>query len=556
MGSFVYLGPVLPVVAAALVVHLVFKRDETSTLSRLLGLLLGVPTCIHVLFSDKSEAIALGFLKDLAYFYSTLGLSILLYRLSPWHPIARYPGPILCKVSKLYWTAIARKGQQHRLLAKLHKQYGDIVRIGPNEVSIANASAIDPLMGAQGVPKGQSWSGRLPRNALPNLVGIRDKKEHARRRKTWQRALNPTSIKYYEGFLSSRTQQMVDLLAQKVPGPINMSEWMGYYTFDIMGDIVFGDGPEMMKNGDSNNLWHLLEESQKTLFLFGLVPWLGQLMLQVGKVIPLLPGITNYRNYTIGRVVERRQRGSPNRDLFHYLMDDDGVLEDKPTAAEVMSDSALAIIAGADTTTSGISSFLYFITRYPKVYQKVQEEVDSLGGDLTSSEKQAKLTYLNATINESLRLLPPVQSGSQREVPRGSGVVMIGPYELPEGTAAFIPFSLVQRDQRNFSPCPEMFLPERWLSKDLREKLEPDLFNEKVPYRLNQSAFLPFSYGPANCVGKQLAYVEMRMAICLLLHRFTLRFAPGYNPSQYEDEFRDYYIVVKGDLPILLTIRN
>jgi cytochrome P450 len=101
-----------------------------------------------------------------------------------------------------------------------------------------------------------------------------------------------------------------------------------------------------------------------------------------------------------------------------------------------------------------------------------------------------------------------------------------------------------------------MFLPERWLSKDLREKLEPDLFNDKAPYALNQTAFLPFSYGPANCVGKQLAYVEMRMTLCHLLHRFTLKFAPGYNPWQYEENYHDHYIVVKGPLPVVLESRQ
>lgn len=546
----------IPILVAAIAVHLIFKRDETHTLPRLVKLLLGVPASIHALFRHKSEHTALEFFKSLSFFYFMLGLSISLYRLSPWHPIAQYPGPLLCKISKIYWALVTRDGQQHKLLAVLHRQYGEIVRIGPNEVSIVNASAIDPLMGSPGVPKGQFWEGRLPHNALSNLVGVRNKKEHSRRRKVWQRALNPNSIKYYEGFIYMRTQQMVDLLAQKTSGPVDMSEWMGYYTFDIMGDLVFGEGPEMMKNGDNDNLWHLLEDSQKTLFCLSLIPWFGKLMHRIGKMIPFLPGIKKYRNYAVTRTLERKNQGSPNKDLFHYLMDEDGLLEAKPTIAEVLSDSSLAIIAGADTTSSVLSSFLYLIMRHPKAYRRVQEEVESLGSDLARPEKQAKLAYLNAAINECLRLLPPVQSGSQREIPSGFGSAMIGPYELPEGTAASVPFCLVHKDHRNFLPCPELFLPERWLSQEKRETLEPNFFNDRVPYILNQSAFLAFSYGPANCVGRQLAYVEMRMAICLLLDRFMLKFAPGYNPSRYEDEFRDYYIVVKGSLPVLLTLRQ
>ncbi|KXN81314.1 Cytochrome P450 67, partial [Leucoagaricus sp. SymC.cos] len=552
--------------------HLAFQRDETLHLPRILNLLLGVPTAVYTFFGDKSQGVTYGFLRNTCGFYATIALSILFYRLSPRHPIAGYPGPFLCKITKIYWAAITRNGEQHKILAALHERYGEVVRIGPNEVSIASASAVDPLMGSPGQPKGQFWEGRRPLNSPPNLVGLRNKKEHVRRRKTWQRALNVTSIKYYENFVITRTQQMVDLLGQKLSGPIDMSEWMGYYTFDLMGDLVFGEGPEMMKNGDSDNLWHLLEESQKTLFFFGMVPWLGKLMLGVGQVMPLVPGIKKYREYTVGRVIKRKEGGSLNKDLFHYLvvhpyfftmeysliqlkMDEDGVLEQKPTNAEIFSDSALAIIAGADTTTSALTSILYFLMRYPNCYRRVQEEIDSLGSGLMDTEKQAKLVYLNAAINEALRLLPPVQSGSQREIQRGTGATMVEQYLLPEGTVASVAFRLVHRDHRNFAPYPEMFLPERWLSEEVRESLEPDIFNDKNPFNLNQSAFLAFSHGPANCLGKQLAYVKMRVAICALLHRYALKFAPGYNPLQYEEDYRDYYIVVKGPLPVILTPR-
>lgn len=114
---------------------------------------------------------------------------------------------------------------------------------------------------------------------------------------------------------------------------------------------------------------------------------------------------------------------------------------------------------------------------------------------------------------------------------------------------------MVHRDARNFSPYPELFLPERWLSKDQRERLEPEIFNQSIPYVLNQTAFLAFSYGPANCVGKQLAYTEMRLVICSLLHHFDFKFACGYSPLQYEYDLRDYYVALRGPLITSLTPR-
>lgn len=101
-----------------------------------------------------------------------------------------------------------------------------------------------------------------------------------------------------------------------------------------------------------------------------------------------------------------------------------------------------------------------------------------------------------------------------------------------------------------------MFLPERWLPKEQRQELEPEIFCEDAPFTLKQAAFLAFSCGPANCIGKQLAFMEIRMAICSLLHEFDFKFAPGYDPSRYEDDFRDYYIAIRGPLPVVLDRRT
>lgn len=75
------------------------------------------------------------------------------------------------------------------------------------------------------------WEGRAPESVpVKSLVGLRDKKEHSRRRKPWIRALSPASIKYYESFLTSRTTQLVELLEEKASEVVDLSKWIGYYT--------------------------------------------------------------------------------------------------------------------------------------------------------------------------------------------------------------------------------------------------------------------------------------------------------------------------------------
>ena len=75
-------------------------------------------------------------------------------------------------------------------------------------------------------------------------------------------------------------------------------------------------------------------------------------------------------------------------------------------------------------------------------------------------------------------------------------------------------------DPHNFSPSPERFLPERWLPKS-----DPRSLCHGPEYAHNEAAFMPFSIGPMNCVGKALAMQEMRTVMCAIVQRIRLRLA-------------------------------
>lgn len=72
----------------------------------------------------------LGVPLALLTFYTTFLTSIALYRVSFLHPLSRYPGPFLCKLSKAYLGWISLHGKQHLYIQSLHHKYGDVVRIG------------------------------------------------------------------------------------------------------------------------------------------------------------------------------------------------------------------------------------------------------------------------------------------------------------------------------------------------------------------------------------------------------------------------------------------
>ena len=92
-------------------------------------LLIGIPLSLSTLLKAHLGPLrSVGF--AFALYYITLAASIICYRLSPFHPLAKYPGPLPAKVSKLWHVWIVARGEQHVYLRRMHEKYGDIVRMG------------------------------------------------------------------------------------------------------------------------------------------------------------------------------------------------------------------------------------------------------------------------------------------------------------------------------------------------------------------------------------------------------------------------------------------
>jgi len=127
---------------------------------------------------------------------------------------------------------------------------------------------------------------------------------------------------------------------------------------------------------------------------------------------------------------------------------------------------------------------------------------------------------------------------------------------VPEGTTVLIPTYGLQRNPRYFAPLADIFVPERWLPTSKQLELEPAIFKDQSKVVQNLDAFMPFSAGPANCVGKNLALMEMRMVVCLIMQKYDMRFEDGFHPKQWEDDIHDFFITLKGRLPVVLTPRK
>ncbi|KAK7445715.1 hypothetical protein VKT23_014710 [Stygiomarasmius scandens] len=534
----------LPLAALALGLgnHLYWKRyeRESTTLMLVFTSLLPQPVILALVTSSFNLK---GILVSCAYFTLSLLASILVYRLSPFHPLADVPGPVVARITKLWSFYIASTGNMPRVLKRLHDKYGSIVRIGPNEISIVDSEAVEAVYGQNGLPKGKFYSIRTDPHNPTNLLFMTGP-PHARRRQRWNRALGMEAVKYYEEVISRQTNKLLDKLQEELSaGEIDISRKFGHFTFDIMGEVSFGQKFETLKTNDSHRYVQSVLDFSEKVNVLAWLPW-------AFHVMGLIPSIAKARGRLVAFSREcaglRVTSGASVKDIWYHLMDEADREQEKPSIPEVVADGILAIIAGSDTSASAMASVIWFVLRHPECYQILQKEVDAIfadGENFLDSSRHKELSYLSACISEALRLHPPNATNGPREVPYGSGGrTILGRY-LPEGTQVLVPPYVVHRNPKNFS-SPEKFLPSRWMR------------NLDANFVHKPEAFIPFSYGPASCVGRALALKEMLFALSSLFFKFELQFAPGFDYEGWERTRKDYFISPSGPLALVLRERH
>ncbi|KAI8972886.1 high nitrogen upregulated cytochrome P450 monooxygenase 2 [Trametes punicea] len=541
------------VASLGLVGHQLFKRFETFSIPVHLSFLC-IPPLLGALLFLPALSPLLAVLASTGTYLASLITATLLYRISPFHPLARYPGPLWCKLSKFWMAGIGFNGHQHIYIQRLHERYGDVVRTGPNEVSIRDASAIHPIL-TSCLPRGPMLIGRFLRTTDLPIVAIISPEEHQERRKPWQRGFSGSALKVYEPMVAERAHQLLQSLEQRQQGEVDLSEWFDFFSFDVMSDMAYGDGSGLLKEGRKNDFAKLLNDGLPLGTFLSHVPWLGPYVAHVPMAAAKIRDVLAYsENWTRRRL----ERGSKVKDLFHYLSNEDQPGKVPPPMKQVVDDGIIAIVAGSDTSSSALTSIFLCLMTHPESYARLEKEIDRFyppGQDPCDPRFHREMHYLNAVINEGLRIYPPVPGGSQRKVPPDSSGVVLGPVFLPPGTSAFVHTYSVQRDPRNFAPHPEAFWPERWLLASGQMSFAETRDVDEGAFVHNDAAFLPFSYGPRNCVGKNLALLEIRVVLCAVLQKFRVRLREGWDAGSYGRGMQDHFVVVRPSVPAVLTPR-
>ena len=232
-----------------------------------------------------------------------------------------------------------------------------------------------------------------------------------------------------------------------------------------------------------------------------------------------------YMNFSKSLAVERTKQGEDGdrKDFFHYLLN----AKDPETGLgfstpELWAESNLLIIAGSDTPATAIAGCFYYLAHNSRVLRTLEEEIcstfENVGEiDNYSSNKLANCSYLRAVIDETMRMSPSVTGTVPREVLNG-GIVIDGEY-IPAGTVVGTGFYSLHHNPQYFLD-PFAYKPERWIVGS-----SPEVNAESV--ELAQSGFFPFSFGPRGCIGKNLAYMELRSVIARTVWLYEMRLTPG-----------------------------
>jgi cytochrome P450 len=211
----------------------------------------------------------------------------------------------------------------------------------------------------------------------------------------------------------------------------------------------------------------------------------------------------------------------PRKDMLHYLVNAvDPKTGSKMTQEELLADTVLFIAAGSDTTATALAGSFFYMLHTPRTLAKATAEVRSVFAsqdEIRTGGKLDKCIYLDAIMEETLRRAPPKPSHVPREVLSG-GMVIDGHF-IPEGTVVGVPAYSIHHNE-DYYPDPWSFYPERWIVSEETGVTLEDVERAK-------KAFCPFSLGIRGCIGKQLAYMEYKLTLAMVLWKFDVRLVQG-----------------------------
>ncbi|XP_031106954.1 cytochrome P450 734A1-like [Ipomoea triloba] len=310
---------------------------------------------------------------------------------------------------------------------------------------------------------------------------------------------------------------------------IEVSEWFQTLTEDIVAQTAFGhsyeDGKAIFRLQAQQMV--LASEAFQKVFIPGY------------RFLPTKRNIRSWKlekeiKKSLMKVIEERRRnwGKENlesgpKDLLGLMIQASmkeaskkgGEVSPSPSPASTITVNDIAeecktfFFAGEQTTSNLLTWTTVLLAMHPQWQDQAREEVLKVCGprDIPSKDDIVKLKMLSMILNESLRLYPPIVA----TIRRAKADVELGGCKIPRGTELLIPILAVHHDQAIWGNDVNEFNPARFSEGVARAAKHP-------------VAYIPFGLGVRQCIGQNLAILQTKLTLAIMLQRFSFRLSPRY----------------------------
>ncbi|KAA8647973.1 hypothetical protein EYZ11_005654 [Aspergillus tanneri] len=460
------------------------------------------------------------------------------------------PGPFwasFTNLQRVYWVQTARS---HEIHSHVHQGYGDFVRLGPHMVSISDPRLIPVVYPMRaGLPKGNFYRSLMPYSrqgsALPLVFNTRDEALHKQLKKPIAPLFSLSNVLTFEHLVDQTLtvlfSQFDQRFARKQSIPFDLGDWLQFFAFEVMGTMTFSRRYGFLEHGqDAKGLLIAIWNFMKTAAPVTQIPWFDRLWYKNPIAAFFRPTtgmpILNIVRESINQRRERLEKGSQvgsrneiNQDDFlsrflHIQTNDTSV---PPWAVTAWTFSN--VIAGSDSTAAVLKTLWYNLLSNPTSKQRLYDELIELERKHVLSRPYpawreiADQPYLDACVNEAIRLHPPFCLPFERVVPV-EGITIAGRF-FPGGTVIGMNPWVVNRHRPTFGEDADCWRPDRWLG-------------DKERYRIMEQSILTFGAGRRVCLGKNVAMLELKKLTAALILNYEVTIL---DPAQYQVENRWFF---------------
>ncbi|KAI1081392.1 cytochrome P450 [Whalleya microplaca] len=460
------------------------------------------------------------------------------------HPLANYPGPFWARASTLWRFWHSLQGRFHRVIENNHRKYGTVFRVGPNELSFSSVDAYKTIYGNRTAAQPKSPAPKNDYYAMfsaaynePCLATERNPRKAGEKRALFSAAFTQKALLEQESIVQRCLDEFVGKVGKLGSGPegINMVKWYDMASFDIFGELAFGESFDCIKR-ESTHYW--LDMLLDHLLVIVIMDNLRRfaLLVAIAKSIPAkwTTGLAkNQTQYSRDKVDQRLAKGSGQKDFLTKLVDK--VRKGEVSKEQMVAHTATLVVAGGETTSTAMAAITYYLIKSPTSHEKLKNEVRRRYKSLQEIDimSTAHLPYLQAVIKEGLRIFPPAPGG----MPRVSPGMTVDGYYVPAGSEFYVSNWAASHDEQYFHE-PHVFKPERWIDPNCQDVKE---------------ASQPFSLGPRVCMGKAFAYAQMSLELSKLIWKYDMELV---NPNMdFEAECGMFFEWRKTKLGVRFTER-